>query len=205
MQAFLFDEETWEVKYLVVDLSNGLSNLAVVIAVIAIEQPNQVSQKFPIQLTKEQTRNSPILERRTLGSQRTQGVLNQTYSLFQYWALSGYSTVSLPSSSLWGTGNLLPSHQGESGITFRNSEVLIGSHVKAVDGALGVIEDIVVDDASWSIRYMVANPKKWLLGRKFWITPTWIHTIDWEAQHMFLKISKEQLKNTPDYKSSEAE
>ena len=198
---FLFDEETWEIRYLVIEPSNGLSDRKVPISVVALDQTNQVSRKVPIQLTKEQVKNCPNIDTDALMSRQNQNRLNEVYPLFQYWAMSGYVSASLPLSLV----SDQPSQPEEDKTTFRSIEDVSHCHVKSVDGNIGAIEDIVVDDESWSIRYIVANPTQWLLGRKFWIIPTWIKTIDWEEQEVFLKISKKQLKNTPDYNSSETE
>jgi hypothetical protein len=197
----LFDKDTWEIRYLVVDTSNGLSGRKVLIPVTALEQPNQASRKVPVHLTKEQVNNCPNIDMDTLMSRQIQNRLNEVYPLFQYWAMSGYVSASLPLSLV----SNQPSQPKENATIFRSVEDVSHCDIQAMDGNIGAIEDVVVDDESWSIRYIVANPTKWLLGRKFWVIPTWIKTIDWEEQHMFLKISREQLKNTPEYSSSDAE
>jgi hypothetical protein len=182
---FLFDKEIWEIRYLVVEISNGLSDRKVLIPAIALDQPNQVSRKVPIHLTKEQVKNCPNIDTDVLMSWQIQNRLNEVYPLFQYWAMSGYVSASLPLSLV---SNQPSQPKGDETI-FRSIEDVSHCHVQSVDGNIGAIEDIVVDDESWSIQYIVANPTKWLLGRKFWIIPTWIKTIDWEEQEVFLKIS----------------
>jgi hypothetical protein len=194
---FLFDEDTWKIRYLITDTSNGPSRRKVLLPAIALDQTNQVSRKIPIHLTKEQVNNCPSIDTNALMSRQIQSRLNEVYPVFMYWAMSGYVSTSLPLAPV----SNQQSQSEEHNIAFRSVEDIGHCFIQAVDGDLGAIEEIVVDDESWSIRYIVANPTKWLLGRKFWVLPTWIETIDWEAQQVFLKISKEQLKNSPDYSS----
>jgi hypothetical protein len=196
---FLFDEETWEMRYLVINTSIRLSGRKVLIPVFALEHMNQRSRKATVPLTKEQVKNCPGIDTATLMSRQTQHHLNEIYPLFQYWAMSGYVSASLPLP----LASNQQSQPRETNTIFRSVEDVANCRIQATDGNIGGIEDIVVDDESWSIRYIVAHPKKWLSGRTFWITPTWVKTIDWEDRQVFLEVSKKHLKNSPDYNSSD--
>jgi sporulation protein YlmC with PRC-barrel domain len=201
IHEFLFDDETWKIRYLVADMNNGLSGRKVLIPVNALERPNQVSRKFPIQLTKEQVNNSPSIDTDKLMSPQSQSRLNEYYSLFQYWAMSGYASASLPVSFI----SDQQSQPEENEILFRKVEDVVHCHVQAMDGELGTVEDIVLDDETWSIRYMIVDARKRLLGKKVWLPPSWAKKINWKENTVFLDRSRETIKNNPEYRPSEAE
>ncbi|MFZ3177602.1 MAG: PRC-barrel domain-containing protein, partial [Methylovirgula sp.] len=46
-----------------------------------------------------------------------------------------------------------------------------GYHIHASDGEIGHVEDFLVADADWSIRYLVVDTKNWWLGKKVLISP----------------------------------
>jgi hypothetical protein len=37
-------------------------------------------------------------------------------------------------------------------------------HIQARDGEIGAVEDFLFDDDAWTIRYVVVNTGKWMLG-----------------------------------------
>jgi len=44
--------------------------------------------------------------------------------------------------------------------------------VAATDGTIGAVSDVLFDDASWTIRWLVVDTGKWLTGRKVLLPPT---------------------------------
>lgn len=53
----------------------------------------------------------------------------------------------------------------------QNSRTLYGRAIQALDGDMGNILDILFDDASWAVRYLVLDPKSRLNGRKRVLSP----------------------------------
>ena len=73
--------------------------------------------------------------------------------------------------------------------------------IGAVDGTIGQVEDIYLDDEAWVARYLVVRAGSWLLGNKVLISPIAIGKPD-SAQHTLpVSISKEQVRNSPDFDS----
>ena len=59
---FYFDDLTWTIRYFVVDTGNWLLNRKVLISPEALLDVDWTNKIFPINLTKEQIKNSPALE-----------------------------------------------------------------------------------------------------------------------------------------------
>jgi hypothetical protein len=70
--------------------------------------------------------------------------------------------------------------------------------LRAEDGDLGTVHDVLIDDESWNVRYLVAQTGVWLLSRHILISPMAIYGPDQARQEMLLKLSKEQIKNGPE-------
>lgn len=62
----------------------------------------------------------------------------------------------------------------------RSINVLLKANLRATDGGIGRCEDFLFDDRFWTIRYMVANTRKWLPGRKVLISPGAVG--DWDRR-----------------------
>ena len=54
-----------------------------------------------------------------------------------------------------------------------------GFHVGATDGPLGHIDDFIVDEATWQIRYLVIDTSNWLGGKWVAVSPTSVTGIEW--------------------------
>jgi hypothetical protein len=70
--------------------------------------------------------------------------------------------------------------------------------IGASDGDVGHVSDSFFDDEDWVIRYLVVETGSWLNSRKVLISPYAVGDADWGAHRLPVRISKEQVKNSPD-------
>ena len=75
---------------------------------------------------------------------------------------------------------------------------LIGYSIKETDGELGKVDEFYFDDLSWTIRYLVVKTGNWLSDRKVLISPVAVQGTDWKNNEFPVKLTKEQIKNSPD-------
>ena len=85
----------------------------------------------------------------------------------------------------------------------RNSGNVIGYHIAAKDGDIGHVEDFLVDDTTWAIRYMVVDTSNWWFGKKVLVSPGWVAGVDWNDSKLHVDMTREQIKNAPEYDPSE--
>ena len=71
--------------------------------------------------------------------------------------------------------------------------------IEAIDGEIGRCHDFLFDDRHWTIRYMVADTRKWLPGRKVLISPISLESPDWQGKRFPVKLTREQVKDSPEY------
>jgi sporulation protein YlmC with PRC-barrel domain len=80
----------------------------------------------------------------------------------------------------------------------RTLKELTSYTIGASDGDVGHVKDVYFDDEDWVIRYLVVETGSWLSSRKVLISPYSIGNADWVAHRLPARISKEQVKNSPD-------
>jgi hypothetical protein len=61
--------------------------------------------------------------------------------------------------------------QAEGDPRLRSAEAVTGFQVHAIDGEIGHVEDFLVDDSDWSIRYIKIDTKNWWPGSRVLISP----------------------------------
>lgn len=75
---------------------------------------------------------------------------------------------------------------------------LIGFTIGGTDGEIGKVKEFYFDDSSWTIRYLIVETGSWLFGRNVLISPEALLTPDWEGKIFPVRLTKEQIKNSPD-------
>lgn len=83
----------------------------------------------------------------------------------------------------------------------RSLNKLRNAVLEAMDGDIGRCNDFLFDEDRWTVRYMVADTGKWLPGRKVLISPISLGTPDWDNNHFPVKLSREQIENSPPLES----
>ncbi|MGQ9572218.1 MAG: PRC-barrel domain-containing protein [Dehalococcoidia bacterium] len=84
----------------------------------------------------------------------------------------------------------------------RSVKEVTGYHIQATDGEIGHVEDFILDDEDWVIRYMVVDTRNWLPGKKVLVAPGWVENIDWSESKVAVGLSREEIKDSPEYDPS---
>jgi hypothetical protein len=64
---------------------------------------------------------------------------------------------------------------------------------------IGHVDDFIVDDETWAIRYLVIDTQNWLPGKKVLVSPQWIERVSWSESKVFVNVSRETIKKSPEY------
>jgi sporulation protein YlmC with PRC-barrel domain len=78
----------------------------------------------------------------------------------------------------------------------RSLKSLLGHRVRARDGEIGELCDILFDDEQWSVRYGVLVSGRWLLARRVLVSPLFFGDV--EPRMIHIPLSKETVLNGPD-------
>ena len=74
-----------------------------------------------------------------------------------------------------------------------------GYEIHAQDGHVGHLEDFVIDDEEWRVRYLIVGTRNWLPGKQVLISPEWIKEISFTRREVFVNATCEQIKDAPEY------
>ncbi len=198
-----FDDDTWTVRYLVVDTGNWLSSRKVLISPQSLAAGLAREGPVVAQLSREQVENSPPSQTHRPVSRQHEAELASHYGYPTYWFEAGFS----------GTG-LLPINEAvhEARLAAQASEPepaaqdshlrsiaeLVGYHIRAEDGEVGHVIDFGVDPASWQIREMIIDTRNWLPGRHVRVELNAIRAIDWHERKVHVNLPRESIKSGAD-------
>ena len=201
-----FDDYKWVVRYFVVDTGGWLSGRLVLIAPEAIAPGGMSADALAVSLTKERVENSPGIDTAKPVSRQ------QEIPYRDYFGWPPYG------GGLWGaTGLGLNPAMGaltdqavadqkrairEGDPNLRSVSVVDHYHIEASDGEVGHVEDFMIDTESWAIRYAVVDTRNWLPGRKVLVSPDLIRGVDWFKSIVRVDLSRDRIKNAPEYDES---
>lgn len=75
---------------------------------------------------------------------------------------------------------------------------LKGYRLRATDGAIGSIDDLLFDDIDWTLRWVVVDTGNWLPGRRVLLPPSSLKDPDRVSREFPVDLTQEQIKNSPD-------
>jgi uncharacterized protein YrrD len=207
VSEFYFDDLTWSIRYLVVNTGNWLSERKVLIPHKALGITDWNSQTFQVNLTKEQVSNSPDIDTEKTVSRQHEEKLFAHYALPVYWGEGFYATPlgMVPLTPITDMNKLKVDDDSAMQLHedphLRSTMMVKGYHIHAKDGEIGHVEDFIVDDDQWNLCFFIVDTHNWLPGRKVLITPRWINHIDWHESKVFIDLSQESIKNSPELDS----
>jgi sporulation protein YlmC with PRC-barrel domain len=79
-----------------------------------------------------------------------------------------------------------------------NASTIKGYAVAASDGKIGTISDLLFDDTTWLVRWLVVETGNWLSSRKVLLPSSAIAYLDPQKQECSIKLTIQQIKDSPD-------
>ncbi len=208
----LFDDRLWTIRYLVDNTGGWLIDRLVLISPHALVEADWETNEFKINLSKKEIEASPRIEQDMPVSRQHEVELAKFYGWPDYWHDMGWGTP--------GVAPLVPPHQANSPNSLVRKEIdelkkaeydshlrsaseVIKYNIEAIDGDIGYVKDLIVDDENWILRYFVIDTKKILPGKKVICAVDWISEIDFSDLKVIVDLTKEKIKNSPEYNPAE--
>ena len=90
LDQFYFDDETWAIRYLVVNTGIWLSGRLVLVSPLALRQAEWESRRLDVALTKKQVEDSPPIDTHQPVSRQHEAAYLGYYGYPSYWAAPNY-------------------------------------------------------------------------------------------------------------------
>jgi hypothetical protein len=204
VEEFYFDDETWTIRYFVVEAGGWLGGRLVLISPLSIVDSDWDDKCFDVALTKAQIEKSPDIDTHKPVSRQHEAEYLSYYGYAPYW----------DGLSMWGPGffpaALMPppirldavsapalTDAGDSHL--RGSAEVGGYQVKAVDGEIGHVAGFMIEGETWGIRYIEIATRNWLPGKKVLVSPAWIERVSWADASVCVAVSKQTIQDAPEY------
>lgn len=211
LDDLLFDDARWVIRWAVVDTGTWLPGRRVLLPPSSLGVPDTALREFPVDLTRDRVKDAPGLEADAPVSRHLENQIFGYYDWTPYWdagyplgpgAVGGLAAPVPPAGGAETTGP--PAREASLGEPegdphLRSMNEVTGYYVEASDGDIGHIEDFLVDEDGWVVRYLLVDTKNWWPGKLVLISPHWLRDISWSESKVFVDVSREKVKSSPEY------
>jgi hypothetical protein len=210
-----FDDLTWTVRYLVVDTGTWLPGRKVLLSPASLRGFEPVGDRVRAELTRQQVKDSPSIDFDEPVSRQHETALQSFYGYAPYWEGPYRWGSSLYPYPLLDAGVLppgpAPAHgdriaaelaarqRAERDEHLRSARAVTGYGIATTDGELGHVEDFLVDEQDWAVRYLVVDPRSWWPGPHVLIGTDWIRGVSWNDAVVEVDVHREAVRNAPRY------
>ena len=204
-----FDDQQWAVRYLVVDTGLWLG-WHVLISPHAIGTIDWDASLINVALTREQVEHGPRAD--------LQHPLSRLYET-EFYTHFGYPPY-WDAPPTWGVGPEPPESQRPeptATVQSRAAEAIPGAplvasaadsqvrswrevkgyHIHAEDGEIGHVDDLLVDEKSWLIRFIEIDTSNWIGGTSVLVPRAALGEVNWADGTLAVTLTREQVQHSP--------
>jgi hypothetical protein len=205
---FLFDDEKWAIRYLVVKTGNFFDERRVLVSPISFRKVDWAKGVFHLALTMDQIKGSPGLDADRPVSRQHERNYSDYYGYPYYWGTmgvwgSGYYPALLGARPRNGAPPALPDDK-PGDVHLRSAADVRGYDLRGTDDGIGFVADFIVDDETWELRYLVVDTSHWWWGKKVLVAPDWATQVSWSDRKISLDLTRDAIKNSPEWNTETA-
>ncbi len=221
IEDIYFDDISWSIRYFVADIGTWLSARLVLVSPEAIRRYSEESKTFQTNLTRQQIIDSPAFDSEKTVSRQHEENLRQFYGWSPYWfasrdiyPLAGIYMYPLYGASLsheggWREDQLPPTVAGdvqtrvdqdkEQEVHLRSFNEVLNYSLRAIDGDIGELDDLLIESETWRITHIIADARKWWPGGQFVIDRGLVQDISWNDRNIVVSMTRDEVKDAPPY------
>ena len=185
-----FDDHSWRVRHCVVDSDRWFAERYVLIAPRSLSVVDSARQELWVRLAKAEVARSRRADTDKPVSRQGGGVITSIRRLGRWSSLHRrHPATALPDRHL------------------RSCRAIIGNRLKAIDGVIGRVDDLLIDDKGWTIRALIVDTgDRRLASPRVVVAAPQVGAISWPAASVSIGLTRDAVLAAPVYAplSSEA-
>lgn len=201
--AVFFDEDSWKLRYLVVEGGKWLSYRNVLLSFEALESIDDDNENIFVSVDGKSVIESPDLKTELPISRGAELLLAKYWNWTPYWTkelLPPYINRNI-SAEAGRESKEATEKRAQKESRLRSVEEVTGYSVHARNGGSGHVASLVYNESDHAIRYILVDTRKWFGGREVLVPIEKIEKVSWSSNEFVLEPPAEQIKSAPEYES----
>lgn len=180
LDDLLFDDRAWNVTSVVIRLDGWLSRRRVLVTPSDVEAAEWSAGQLRVRLTRSELQASPSLE------SNPPVAVQQKLRELQVIAWDGY----------W--AGVLDEISGDPHL--RNTRAVTGHRVLGLDAQAGYVDNFVIDESTWQVRYLVVRiGGRWHSAKRVVLEPRWVDSIVWEDRGVYVHLPRIAIEHAREF------
>jgi hypothetical protein len=174
-----FDDDTWTIRYFVVQTGTWLDDKRVLIAPRRIGKVEADREVLDTSLTREEVEASPPAASDKPVSECMEVIFHPYYAFPPAFEAEDC--------------------RKDTDVHLRSMKAVEGYTVAATDGDIGRVAGFILDDADWAVRYVEVDTGSLWPGKHVLVSPEWIEEVDWNVTSVRVSLARATIKDAPEY------
>jgi hypothetical protein len=192
VKDFYFDDQNWNIRYLVVETGNWLFGRRVLISPYAVQSVAEQEKLLQVNMTKEQVKSSPTIDTDLPVSKQLEKKLNDYYA----WPYYGGAGMGYPTTGMVKVARVLKAETEEDSKAdkhLRSYKHVRDYTVYNPDGYLGETVDFLVNTSDWTLPHLIIELAEPASGELLMVATHSIASIDFSTYAVSVMLSRADL------------
>ena len=201
VKDFYFNDESWEIRYLIVDTGSWLPGRLVLLAPPAFDGLGATGEVLAVKLTKQQIEDSPSIESHLSVTRQHERDYYNYYSWPTYWdggGMWGMGQVPIMSQAVLIDEEMKTKRASHDDPHLRSTKSVTGYDIEASDGSMGSVCGFMVDHQSWAIADLVVETGHWYSGKQILISTASVRSVSYDQSKVSVKLTRADVQRTPE-------
>lgn len=193
VKDFYFDDQNWNIRYLVVETGNWLFGRRVLISPFAVQSVSEDQKLLKVNMTKDQVKSSPTIDTNLPVSKQMEKKLNDYYA----WPYYGGAGMGYPTTGMVKVARVIKADAVEDSKAdkhLRSYKHVRDYTVYNPDGYLGETVDFLVNTADWTLPHLIIEMAEPRIGELLLIATDNIASIDFSTYAVSVMLGTAQLE-----------
>lgn len=195
LEEIYFDDEHWTVRYFVVRTGRWLHGQRVLVVPSVVSRVDEHVKRLHVELNRSQIEACPPVDTQVPIAREYEQQYFQYYGWEPYWV----GDPLLKSRPLDEASRNKDFKKDPDQTRLRSSKEVTGYRIHAHDGDIGHVEDFIIEEPKWVVRYLEVDTRNWLPGKRVLIGTPWIRRVDWYKNVVSVDLLREAIQTAPAY------
>jgi len=202
IEDFYFDDQSWNIRYLVAETGTWLKERQVLISPYSIDRLDLDDGIIIVNLTRKQIEDSPPIERHRPVSRQFETEYYTYYGWPYYWsgdAIFGLGGNPMDYTDATAVRKVNEEQHLRDDTHLRSTLAVAGYEIEASDGTVGRVTDFLVDDKTWAIQELVVEAGHWYSGKEILIPTDKVKSISYNESKIHASLTKKDIELTGEH------
>lgn len=206
-----FDDHRWVLRYIVIDTGGWLPGREVLVSPYSVSGIDWERRLLDLSITREQVKSSPSIDMDKPVSRQQEAAFLDYYNYPYYWGgmmpwgVSASPAITRPPPSIDDERRIAEerARAEHADPNLRSTKHVTGYHIEASDGMIGHVDDFIIDEQTWELRFFVVDTRNWLPGRHVLLATEWIDEVSWDKRAVRVALTRAAIRSSPEWHEQE--